>query len=59
VWSIDRIIMARENKYSKVKKNCRIVTLSTTRLAWNGLRLNLGLDGERLLTSYLNRNLSQ
>jgi len=52
------MIIARENKYSKEKK-CLIVTLSATRLAWNDPGLILGLIGERLVTSCLNRNLSQ
>jgi len=41
------MIMARENKYSKEKK-CLIVTLSTTRLAWNDPGLILGLSGDQL-----------
>jgi hypothetical protein len=45
-WGTDEMILTGENS-STQRKICSTATLSTTNPSWTGLRLNLGLCGER------------
>jgi hypothetical protein len=56
-WSIGGMILTGENGCTW-RKTCPSATLSARNPTWTGLRLNLGLQGERAVTDHLNHGTS-